>query len=83
MEVKIYLVEIFVYVEFGEGGVLKIEGRGCCFCELYDLVLIDGNFFWMIGILYEWFGFLVIFFSYVLEFGIVEEFLMIKKLVGL
>ncbi|XP_073395974.1 cilia- and flagella-associated protein 65 isoform X3 [Physcomitrium patens] len=83
LEAKTYSAEIPVYVESGEGGVLKIEGRGRRPCESYDPASTDGNPPRMTGTPHEWPGLPATLSSYVLEFGTVEELSTTKKLVGL
>lgn len=83
LEAKTYSANIVVRVENGEGGLLKIEGRGRHPCELYDPASTDGNPPRLPGTPYKWPGVPAILSSDLMDFGVVEELSVTKKLVAI
>lgn len=82
LEAKTYSAEIPVHVDCGQGGLLKIEARGRHPCESHDPMSIDGNAPRLPGTSYEWPGLPVGLSSDSLDFGVVEELSVTKKLVA-
>lgn len=84
LETKTYSAEIKVHVENGhvETSVLKIEGRGRHPCELYDPNSSDGNQPRLQGTPHQWPGLPFVLSSELVDFGVVEELSVTKRLVA-